>query len=92
MNKIREEFEKWVLDQGFECKDPTLTVDGVQNADGAPIYSYNVVQSAWKAWRASRDVLSFDVESLPSASYSDDGVIYRSHVEQMIEFAGGKCK
>ena len=92
MNTIREEFEKWVMAQCFECKDPTLTVDGVQNADGAPIYSYNVVQSAWKAWRASRDALMFDVESLPSASYTDDGVVYRSHVEQMIESLGVAIK
>ena len=92
MNKIREDFEKWVMGQGFDCKIPTLTVIGVQNADGAPVYSYNIVQSAWKAWMASREALVIDVESLPSASYTDDGVVYRNHVEQIIESAGVALK
>ena len=92
MSTIREDFENWVLDQGFHCKTPLQTIIGVQNADGAPVYSYNIIQSAWMAWRASRDALMFDVESLPSASYTDDGVVYRSQVEQMIESKGVTCK
>ena len=40
---------------------------------------------AWKAWQAAISSVVVDIESLPSASYTDDGVVYRGHVEDALE-------
>lgn len=88
MDKMREEFENWVLNQGFDCKMPLMTVMGIQNADGMPVYSYNIVQSTWMAWQASRQAL---VVELPRARSDVDYGYDPSEIIDLLELAGIKC-
>lgn len=82
---MREEFSK-------HCKQWRYREDVDEN----DFFVNAGTQRAWDswaaAWQAAIASVVVDVESLPSASYTDDGVVYRSHVEDALEKAGIKCK
>lgn len=80
MDKMREGFEAWAISQK-SCVTK-------ENED----YINPYVGYAWQAWQASRQALVVDVESLPSASYTDDWVVYRSHVESALDALGVNTK
>lgn len=82
MDKQRELFEEW-------AKAELMNTTKYGATD---VYCYPDAHRAWAAWQAAIASVVVDIESLPSASYTDDGVIYRSHVEDALEKAGIKWK
>lgn len=75
-DKVRAEFEAWATD--FELYK---TPDGED-------YALHETDVAWQAWQASRAALVLDVSGMPSASYTDSDVVYRSHIEDALDAAG----
>lgn len=82
MDKIKVAFNDFMQDMYDE--------EELQYMDSGFVGALEVAfNQSWQAAIASAVV---DIESLPSASYTDDGVVYRSHVEDALEKAGIKCK
>ena len=77
---MREEFEAFAVEKGWDI------------SHNGQHYDYVYAYYAWIGWQAAIDSVVVDVESLPAASYTDDGVVYRSHVEDALEKAGIKYK
>lgn len=80
MKTQREKFERWAKAQGLK----------MGRAPEPWEYDWASTASAWKAWQAAIESVFVDVSALPSASYTDDGVVYRSHVEDALDKAGIK--
>ena len=89
MEKIREEFEAWHIEQckaaGMDWKDLSSELD--RDGDG---YVYTDAQYAWRGWKASRATLC--VELPCSLGYPNNDMVYLSDVEERLEKAGVSYK
>ena len=94
MEKMREEFEAWHIEQckagGMVCRDLSSELD--RDGDG---YVYTGAQYAWRGWKASRAALCVELPSKINDdndlfSYGFDSAI--SSAEVSLENAGVSYK
>lgn len=78
MDKMREEFEAWMLKYWF---DPNLTADkrGYEN---------EIVSQQWNAWQASRAALVVELPHVSTLKIGNDELFYRGDVIEALDEAG----
>ncbi|MGP1148180.1 hypothetical protein ACJ8LH_01535 [Serratia sp. CY49633] len=74
MDKLREEFEEWVMNISSGCADLSLTIQGT--------YDQWDVERYWEAWQASRASIVVELPR-PSCVYADHS--YPAYSQKQVE-------
>ena len=85
MDKMREEFEAWVITRNVCIKYGAK----LRTCPDGSYYDYRI-NDRWLAWKASRSALC--VELPCSLGYPNNDMVYLSDVEERLEKAGVSYK
>ena len=79
MEKMREEFEAWAANDGYE-----LDVSD----DERFTYAFHETECAWYGWQASRATLCVEFPSKTYSHYLELDIMIARHVESALDAAG----
>lgn len=81
MDKLREEFEEWVMNISSGCAELSLTIHGT--------YDSWDVERYWDAWQASRAAIVVELPPINIPSASD--TLLKAAIQMAVEVQTNKC-